>query len=263
MVNLRNGAWARAGIIAIVGLALVFAANPGAIRAGSGGGGSSLCPATVGKDTALRSDCIGSIQVTASGVTLDCAGHAVNQTSFDAGVGDGITLGAGIHDVVVKNCVVNGFYRDFYLTSAHSNTLAGNTANGPSYSNSFYGFVLEASASNTLASNTANAAPFGVSYDFVLDGSASNTLRGNTANGGPLYTSSSHGFILSGSEANTLSRNTASGTSTGFALGGSQSNTLSVNTATRNDIGIVLGGSAMTSASSWAGARRTLSRTTM
>src|SRR2546426_8939115 len=111
-----KGAWARAGMIAIVGLALVFAANPGAIRAG--GGGTSACPATVAKDTSLRADCIGPIQITGSGLTLDCAGHTVAQTPQDPGFGDGITLGPGIHDVIVKNCVVQGFYRGFYLTGA-------------------------------------------------------------------------------------------------------------------------------------------------
>ena len=188
------------------------------------------CPQKVGASITLSQDCVGSMTIVKSGITLNCAGHTVS----GSGAGSGIWLGRGIHDVTVKNCVVTQFGHGFFLVGASSNTLASNIAKN----NALFGFFLYGSSSNTLTGNTAtgNGENGFLLSPTMSSGSSSNTLTGNTA-----YGNGKNGFYLfsnvfSGSSSNTLTGNTANrNANDGFFLDpGTSLNALASNAANNN-----------------------------
>ncbi len=171
------------------------------------------CPTSVRSSITLKSDCVGSIAIVKSHVTFNGAGHTVN----GSGSGNGITLGPGIHDVMVKNTVVTGFDYGFFLDGAYSNRLTGNNAS----LNRYAGFQLQWSSSNVLTNNRADGngrdAFFGGAGFSVLFGS-SNLITDDVAK-----SNVGVGFNVSGS-SNTFSNDTASGNSyDGFQVFGSSS----------------------------------------
>ncbi len=194
------------------------------------------CRIEVKRSTTLKHDCVGSITIIKSDITLDCAGHTVT----GSGAGIGITLGPGVRGITIRNCVVTRFDIGFFLNGTTSDTLTKNTADADGV-----GFQLWSSSSSTLANNTANYDVYG---NFQLWSSSSNTLANNTAD----CCSSGSGFLLtSGSSNNMLVNNTAIGDHFGFLVGlflpNGSSNTLVNNTAigkmTGNDIGFFIDGS--------------------
>lgn len=107
-----------AGFLLVGVLALALAAAlPSSAQA-------AACPTPITTGTVLTADCDGSIDITADGVTLDCAGYTIT----GAGAGSGILLD-GRTGVTVKNCNVTGFSFGIVLQDSSGNTLSDNTTN--------------------------------------------------------------------------------------------------------------------------------------
>ena len=215
------------------------------------------CGSTITASTTLKADigpCSSSngLNIGASNIVLNCAGHTIS----GSGPYFGIYLG-GITGVTVKNCSVTGFtggtlgsggpvgvgfallssgntligntandnYIGFALGSPSGNTLIGSTANG-----NFLGFILISSSYNTLIGNTANNNFAGFLISSNGPASSDNILKGNTANDNSLV-----GFFLMGATSNELIGNTANSNGDfGFAISVSSGNTLKGNTANSN-----------------------------
>jgi parallel beta-helix repeat protein len=91
----------------------------------------------------------------ASGVILDCGGHAV-RGSGGREEQFGIYLARGASGATVKNCEVSGFLRGIRLQSAHHNRLLDNIVhhNGNAASHMGYGIdIAGGSTANTLQGN--------------------------------------------------------------------------------------------------------------
>jgi parallel beta-helix repeat protein len=209
------------------------------------------------------------VKITASDVTLDCAGHTITN---DGTGGDtyGILTTGPLHDITITNCAgisrytlgVQAYLTDdsviadsnafdnvigFFLYSSSRSTLTNNHAANPSIdfyvnagagnsliSNSGRAFSLYASSSNVLRDNLGTS--------FSLRGSSGNELTSNevpTGNNGFFV---GDGFALSDSSNNVLANNSAAHANIGFSILGSSGNTLAGNTASKNIHGFRLAG---------------------
>jgi len=125
----------------------------------------------------------GAVVITASDVTLDCAGA----TLIGDGTGYGIYIPASVQNVTVQNCHVRHYRYGIYVDGSDGHQLLDNTLQQNSY-----GIVLGEAANNTLSGNTANANTYagiyleGASGNQVLD----NTMHGNENLGMFIHTSS-------------------------------------------------------------------------
>lgn len=153
--------------------------------------------------TTLTEDHQGSIQIAASGVTLDCAGHTVSGSAFA-----GIRLD-NVSSVTIRNCTVTGFSFGFFVSASNGNQLVNDVGTA----NSQDGFALASgSTGNTLSFDRADE---NGSFGFAVDSSSSNTLSDDTATG-----NADSGFgVLSGGAGNHFVRDLSRSNSVqGFAL---------------------------------------------
>lgn len=191
------------------------------------------CGSTITKNTTLSANigpCSGNgLIVGTSGITLNCAGYAINLNG-ESGVSAGVSI-TGRTKVTVENCNITGFDNSnghsnaFQLSMSSGDNLTNDTANG-----NYLGFSLANSSNNKLTKSTANGNAFG----FGLFSSGGNTLIGDTANSNTLQFNS-FGFQLYESSNNTLTKNNANINSyDGFSLYGSSRNLLANNTANSN-----------------------------
>ena len=157
----------------------------------------------IDQDTTLDADIAGSVEITNSGVTLDCDGHNI--------IGSGSGYGIYIYDKInttVKNCKVSNFS---------------------------YGIILYGSASlyNTISNNNVFANEFGIkiqsiswtpqsSNNYIFN----NQIHSNTYQGAELYGTNTNQII-----GNSISNNEG----IGFLLNWAPSNYLRNNTITNND----------------------------
>jgi parallel beta-helix repeat protein len=113
-----------------------------------------------------------------SGVTLDCAEHAIHgsgENSKDFGV----ALQTGTSGATVKNCHISGFLRGIRLRQANKNKILHNTVhhNGNSSARVGYGIDLAGAQDNVFQDNTVHHnADEGI---HVGTGSHGNTFTGN------------------------------------------------------------------------------------
>src|SRR3954463_424413 len=242
--------------------AFVAVAVAGAIAMAVPTAGASNGLMSVGSNTTLTEDHVGSILISADNVTLDCAGHSVIAPASGADYGITIAEQSG---VTVENCAVSGFRRDgIVLLGASHNLLTGNSANGNGRDGDLEasGFLVDSISSspangNIFRSNRANGNQGG---GFLVHGHGSlvtgtvfdqnvadenlwfgfagwrasgNTWTHNAANGGAHW-----GFaLLEQSTDNILSGNVATrNTVDGFLLQGASANQLSANTANANGV---------------------------
>ncbi|MGD0477194.1 MAG: NosD domain-containing protein [Nitrososphaerales archaeon] len=166
------------------------------------------CGESITTSTTLSADigpCSGDgLDIGASNIVLDCAGHTISSTSSN---NFGIDL-YGHTNVTVENCVVTGFHDGIRLDYSSGNTFTGNTAD----SNSFGGFNLFDSSSNTLTGNTADSNSY-AGFIIALGSSSSNTLTGNTADSNYFgYSDATTGLGTAGTN-NTYVGNECSGNS--------------------------------------------------
>ncbi|MEM7814975.1 MAG: NosD domain-containing protein, partial [Candidatus Aenigmatarchaeota archaeon] len=167
------------------------------------------------------------MNVTASGVTLDCQGYTIS----GGGVAGYAVLVDGNHDGVgVRNCRITNF------SSAGGAGIAfGNGADNGHVANNtiitgHYGMYF-AGINNTLASNTVSSNAVGI---YVIN-SANGTVYNNTVTG-----STDKGIYLAGSSWNNVSRNRVSGGSYGIVLNVSSFNAVSDNDASSGNYGIYI-----------------------
>jgi parallel beta-helix repeat protein len=155
-----------------------LAYNPGQTDSDSDGTGDQCEIGEIDSDTTLPGgtyeiddpDLGGAIVITASNVTLDCAGAVIK----GAGSGYGIYVPPVVSNVTIQNCTVRNYQYGIYLDTSSNNTLTGNTleANG-------YGLLLGSSYTNTITGNVANSNTY---VGLYLEGSAGNQVTGNTVN---------------------------------------------------------------------------------
>lgn len=115
-----------------------------------------------------------------SGVTLDCAGHAI-QGSGENSKDFGVALQTGTTDATVKNCHISGFLRGIRLRQANKNKIFHNTVhhNGNKSARVGYGIDLAGAQDNIFQDNYIhNNADEGI---HVGTGSHGNTFIGNRA----------------------------------------------------------------------------------
>lgn len=89
-----------------------------------------------------------------SGVTLDCAGHAIHGSGKNS-KDFGIALQTGTSGATVKNCHISGFLRGIRLRQANKNKISHNTVyhNGDVSTRVGYGIDLAGSQDNVFQDN--------------------------------------------------------------------------------------------------------------
>jgi parallel beta-helix repeat protein len=177
-------------------------------------------------DTNLTADlnCSGvGLDLNTDDIVLDCQNHVISGINNTGFWGIGVDSN---HNVTIKNCVINNYWRGIFLYSASNSNLVNNNV-----SDSPWGIYLEQSDNNNLTSNTANNNSAGIS----LKSSDNNKLISNNASNN--Y--NDDGIYLLSSSNNTLIGNTASNNDDyGIQLDGfSNNNTLLDNTVNHNDAG--------------------------
>lgn len=150
----------------------------------------------IDKDTVLDQDIIGSVEITADDIILDCNGYQI--------IGPGVY---GIYliyrnGIIIKNCNISNFSYGIYLSNSHNNVLIGNTTtnnyigiyltgigwSGSNYNNliknvssfnSEIGIFLLCSMYNNLENNIASANTSATSRGIAISYSKYNSLVGN------------------------------------------------------------------------------------
>ncbi|QQG49325.1 MAG: right-handed parallel beta-helix repeat-containing protein [archaeon] len=153
---------------------------------------SPPCGATLTGSNTLGSDvgpCFGNgLIIGGSGTTLNCAGHTIS----GAGSGAGVWI-ADVDHVMVKNCVVTGFYTGYYLFDVSASSLTKDNATR----NAQVGFSTYSSLQNVFK-RTAATNNGGEGY--LLSGSSNgNQLTQNYAINNTwwgFYFQTSHGNVL-------------------------------------------------------------------
>jgi parallel beta-helix repeat protein len=179
-------------------------------------------------------------------VVLDCRGHRI-RTSGAPGTANGISSGSERRNVVVRNCVVDGFYVGIHLTTAsdagtHGNVIEDNTIVNSNWAGMFIGGsnnliqrnrVLQGNATYngsirgltifSLGDATANKIRDNIFSDFkptppaeaqgvrVIDitNSRNTEVTGNIISGIYANTNSyAHAIVAQGATGATVSRNT-------------------------------------------------------
>lgn len=193
-------------------------------------------------DTTLDGPHLGTIHVDAPGVTLDCAGHRVTGpwSGRDPAANYGII--ANEPDVVVTNCIVEGFEFGFYANSSdvrfENNTAMGNDigfvgsdhlsglafVGNRAEANVGVGFAIDDHVTDSsFVGNTA----IGGEAGFAITTESTARIEGNTAMNNDVA-----GYLLVGSSGNRVEGNTATNSVRGYLLFNSSSNTIEENKAT-------------------------------
>ena len=141
------------------------------------GAGFAVCPTSITSNTVLTEDCSTGITIDASGVTLDCAGYAINYSR-----GHGISA-ANKNNIIIKNCNLSRVW------PAGADNVYGISFSGTSNSVIFNNTILV----NDNAKDTGSTRGHGISLSV---GSNYNDVNLNSiqTRGG-----SAHGIALSGS----------------------------------------------------------------
>ncbi|MBI4020080.1 MAG: right-handed parallel beta-helix repeat-containing protein [Candidatus Aenigmarchaeota archaeon] len=142
---------------------------------------AGLCGANITADTNLSQDiaCSGTaLSIGASGITIDCQGHALAGN----GSGDGIHIEAS--NVAVKNCIIRGFGSGINILGGNNYSIANNTL----LSNTIRGLGIVGSDSN-VTSNTVYWNQHGMGFSGVNNWIAGNNVSGNRESGIAILTS--------------------------------------------------------------------------
>lgn len=221
----------------------------GALSAASASSGTLI----ITTSTTLTEDHYGNILISASNVTLDCAGHLVVGPG-ESGFNGGIETAGGNSRVTVKRCRVTGFEVNGIFGGGgasdsryEANVVYGNGNHGMhldvgtryvvvdnvSRANGAIGIVLTGAADSWIVHNTVqdNSNWAGIA---LLEGSHDNHVANNTA------LRNSIGLLVDNGSNNELFLNSSSlNTSHGAQLsGGASNNVLESNALNRNLIGL-------------------------
>lgn len=123
----------------------------------------------IDKDTILDHDITGSVEITASNITLDCNNYTL--TGNQAGSGIYLNQKTGI---TIKDCNVNNFSYQIYLNRSTYNILTGNTLSN-SLGEGIY--LTNYSLNNTLSFNSVHSNREGI---YFTGHAENNILTGNT-----------------------------------------------------------------------------------
>jgi parallel beta-helix repeat protein len=244
--------------IAVVFVAAVLGVSVLAVPAGATTG-----EWFIDSNTTLAEDHVGTIGITAPGITLDCNGYSVIASGDEGNEGEwtaGIAAW-GVSDVTIRNCHVDGgvtnpgnmypgdegfeggFSYGILLHDSDGSTIVSNSAINNNHSgisvgdfsnnnivrensasNNLFGLVTSAD-NNTFTNNTVTENVDG----FVIHQADHNVFRDNHAD-----QNSEWGFSFYESSFNTAVDNTASNGQSGFALNSSHGNVIEDNTLTDN-----------------------------
>lgn len=153
------------------------------------------------EDTVLTADLTESVEIAASNITLDCAGHSIT----GPGTGYGIYVSRKTN-VAVKNCNISNFATGIYLLFSDSNN---NLLDNNISSSQMSGITLRASSLNNVQGNTLiSNNPYGILLERDYD-----------THGNPIY-----------SNNNSIIENNVSFSRFGIDANNSQQNTISDNT---------------------------------
>jgi parallel beta-helix repeat protein len=172
--------------------------NPGQIDSDDDDTGDQCEIGPITQDTVLDGgtyhvydyDVRGAVVISASNVTLDCAGATLSGN----GDGYGIYVPAGVDHVTIQNCHVSNYHYGIYVDGSASNQLLDNTLE-----QNDYGIMLGFTSDNVVSENTAESNAMAGLY---LEGSSSNQVLSNT-----LQTNGSLGLFIHTSPGNEVSAN--------------------------------------------------------
>ncbi len=162
------------------------------------------------EDTTLDSDIIGSVEISVSGVILDCNGHNITGT----GSGYGIYL-YNKTNTTIRNCNISNFSYGIYLGGSGSlyNTISNNNV----FANE-YGLFIQSSSWSPQSSNNYifnNQIYSNVYQGMELYGTNTNQVIGNSvSNNGGI------GFLLNWAPSNYLRNNTITNNDYNFGVYG-------------------------------------------
>ena len=119
------------------------------------------------------------------GVVLDCNGHRVRNNNAAANP-NGVTSWTELQDVIVRNCVFDGFYVGIFLTAASDNGSHGNLVEGNTLVHSTWAGIYVGGSNNRIERNRVvqstsafNGASIGIAV-FNFNGTAvGNAIRDN------------------------------------------------------------------------------------
>jgi parallel beta-helix repeat protein len=180
--------------------------------------------------TTLTSDHDGNVVIAASGITLDCAGHAISGN----GAADTVGIRAdNVTDVTIKDCIVTGFNpHGIYASGSSRLRLQGNTV----LASADHAVYLADSPGAMIVGNALRDAG---AYAVVLQRSSGAVIKHNTATDNVWA-----GFALvDGSSQATVSWNTSARNGDGFHVEPAADLIFSGNIARDNDnYGFVING---------------------
>ena len=177
------------------------------------------------QDLTLTEDFVGSIVISADGVTLDCDGHAVLGPGRQGNT-EGI-LAQGVRNVTIANCQVEGFTgTGIMLRTVSDSIVSGNSTAGSDEGVS----LLERSTGNTISGNSSERNTFD---GFLIQDSDMNEIVDNAAG------ENAADFSFERADSNRVSSNASAGGSKGFEVVAGLGNVFEDNTATDNDEGMI------------------------
>ncbi len=141
----------------------------------------------IDKDTVLDHDIIGSIEIIADDITLDCNGHKIQ----GSGTGVGILL-IDREGVTIKNCRVENFANGIVLMSEITGPFSNNFIFQNEIRNNFFGIILTPASKEHLIENNILSNTYGI----FLGGSTNNEIIGNN------ILNNEFGIVLEGNSSN-------------------------------------------------------------
>jgi parallel beta-helix repeat protein len=135
------------------------------------------------------------LRVSASDVTLDCAGHSI--TGNGTSQATGVLIVGPVTNVTVKNCVISLYGEGI---GAYNGTNSGFITDNTLFNNTYYGLTMISSSYNMISGNDAHSNGNYGFFNYI--GAANNTYSNNTAYGN-VY----DGIRVENSNNNTLTGN--------------------------------------------------------
>src|SRR3989344_120043 len=169
----------------------------------------------IDKDTVLENDIIGSVEITADGVALDCNGYKITGTNA---FGKGIYLNGKIR-IVIKNCEVSNVSTGISVYYSSEISIENNII-----SDSYEGVNIARSSDVVLKDNTVLNNDSGLQIGINSYVSNHNTYMGNSIENGDFA-----GINLYESDNNTLTNNTIKNSQYGIDVYDSDSNVIDGN----------------------------------
>jgi cysteine-rich repeat protein/parallel beta-helix repeat protein len=181
---------------------------------------------TLGSSPAAAAYSIDAIDITASGVTLDCNGYTIaasSVTGYPMGV-----YGNMLSNIIVKNCTITGFGYGIYINANNGSNIA--ILNNTLSNNSQDGIMLAYATSSVVINNTATGSQDGLQ----ISGGGGYGIYGNNLNSS---SSGGYGLVIGGSASSKIIGNTMNSNGTGFlamSSSGFSNNTFQGNTLKNN-----------------------------